>query len=105
MRTLLSAALVAGTIVTGAAVIVPVSAVTISAPAYAQGVTRTTRALNLRRGPGPQYRRVRVIPAGRIVNVMGCKGNWCAITFRSSRGYVYAGYLSTHTTTITSPVN
>lgn len=106
MRTLLSAALVAATVFTGASVIIPVSAVITSDSAYAQGVTRTTRAVNLRRGPGTKYRRVRVIPAGRVVNVKGCTGNkykWCAVTFRSSRGYVYAGNLSTHTTTITSP--
>jgi uncharacterized protein YraI len=105
MRTFLSAALVAGSVFTGASVILPVSAVIVpfSANAQGQGVTRTTRHLNIRRGPGTKYRRVAVVPPGRVVNVKGCTGNWCAITWRRHRGYVYAGYLSTHKTTITSP--
>jgi len=114
MQKLFSAALVTCTIFTGssfgpAALVASTIVAGISfvpEPANAAvGVTRTTRHLNIRRGPGTQYRRVTTIPPGRIVNVKGCKGNWCAVTFRRHRGYVYAGYLSTQKTIITSPVN
>jgi uncharacterized protein YraI len=104
MRTLLSAALIASTIFTGAFIVVPVSSV-VSAYAQSQGVTRTTRHLNMRRGPGPNYRRVTTIPPGRIINLKGCTGHWCAVTWRRHRGYVNAHYLSTHKTKIASPIN
>jgi len=98
MRTFLSAALVACTIFAGTSFI-PSSA------DAAAGVTRTTMHLNIRRGPGPNYRRVATIPPGRIVNLKGCSGHWCAVTWRRHRGYVNAHYLSTQKITITSPIN
>jgi uncharacterized protein YraI len=74
------------------------------APHFADAaVTRTTRHLNMRFGPGVDYRRVTTIPPGNVVNVKGCNGNWCFVSWRRHQGYVNARYLSTHVTTITSP--
>ncbi len=67
-------------------------------------VTRTTSHLNMRHGPGVDYRRVTTIPPGQIVNVLGCTGNWCAVKWRRHQGYVNARYLSTHKTLIVSPL-
>jgi len=95
MRSFLAALLVASAILTGGAV-VPDSA--------DAAVTRTTSHLNLRHGPGANYRRVTTIPPGQIVNVLGCTGNWCAVLWRRHQGYVNARYLSTHKTMIVSPL-
>ena len=67
-------------------------------------VTRTTSHVNMRFGPGPNYRRVTTIPPGQTINVLGCTGNWCAVTWRRHQGYVNARYLSTHKTLIVSPL-
>lgn len=96
MRSILSALLIAFAIFTGSSVVPP------SAEA---AVTYTTRHLNLRFGPGVDYRRVTTIPPGQIVNVHGCPSNWCAVSWRRHRGYVNARYLSTHKTTVVSPVD
>ena len=63
MRSLLSALLIAAAVMTGISVAVPSTA--------DAAVTRTTRHLNLRHGPGVDYRRVTTIPPGQIVNVVG----------------------------------
>jgi uncharacterized protein YraI len=96
MRAILSAVLMAAAVATAGTVAVP-------APAEA-AVTRTTSHLNMRHGPGPNYRRVTTIPPGAIVNVIGCTGNWCAVIYRRHQGYVNARYLSTHKTLIVSPL-
>ena len=67
-------------------------------------VTRTTSHLNMRHGPGVDYRRVTRIPPGKMVNVLGCTGTWCAVIWRRHQGYVNARYLSTHKTLILSPL-
>ncbi|MCB1499233.1 MAG: SH3 domain-containing protein [Bauldia sp.] len=95
MRLLLAALLLSSSI--GGTVAVSVS------PADA-AVTRTTSHLNMRFGPGANYRRVTTIPPGQTINVLGCTGNWCAATWRRHQGYVNARYLSTHKTLIVSPL-
>jgi uncharacterized protein YraI len=96
MRTIFSALLIAAALFTAEATVVPGQA--------DAAVTRTTSHLNMRHGPGANYRRVTTIPPGQIVNVLGCTGNWCAVIWRRHQGYVNARYLSTHKTLIVSPL-
>lgn len=94
MRILLSAAVVAASLFGG---------VTIAPQSADAAVTRTTAHLNLRFGPGANYRRVTTIPPGQIVNVHGCPTKWCAVSWRRHKGYVNSRYLSTHKTMVVSP--
>jgi uncharacterized protein YraI len=50
--------------------------------------------LNMRAGPGTEYGVVATIPAGATVDVGGCTGSWCAVSFRGESGYASASYLS-----------
>jgi Bacterial SH3 domain len=56
-------------------------------PASADDAT-TAVSLNLRDGPGPRYARIAVVPAGARVDVRGCRGGWCGLTWNGYRGYV-----------------
>jgi hypothetical protein len=49
----------------------------------------TTAALSLREGPGTSYARLATLPPGARVDVRGCRGGWCALTWDG-----YAGYAS-----------
>lgn len=49
-----------------------------------------TRDLNVRSGPGTNYRVIGTLPAGTRVDVGGCRGNWC----RAAGGWVSASYLA-----------
>ncbi|MET3589825.1 uncharacterized protein YraI [Bartonella silvatica] len=53
-----------------------------------------TENLNFRTGPGTQYARCGLIPAGRLVFVKACKGNWCHVQYNTKTGWVSARYLS-----------
>ena len=96
MRSVLSGLLIAAAVFTAGA--------TAGSSSADAAVTRTTSHLNMRHGPGVDYRRVTTIPPGQIVNVLGCTGNWCAVIWRRHQGYVNARYLSTHKTMIVSPL-
>jgi uncharacterized protein YraI len=52
-----------------------------------------TGDLNLRTGPGTNYRVIDVMPAGARVNVLSCTGSWCRVGFRGEVGFASAGYL------------
>ncbi len=52
------------------------------------GVVNTT--VNLRQGPGTTTPVVAKIPGGSTVNVAGCSGQWCQVTFAGQSGYVIA---------------
>lgn len=54
----------------------------------------TTADVNMREGPGNQYRIIVVIPEGEPVYVHGCPGSWCDVEWDSYRGYVFWRYLS-----------
>jgi uncharacterized protein YraI len=95
VRVLLTAIIIAFNVCGGLATFVD--------PAEA-AVTRTTSHLNMRFGPGADFRRVTTIPPGQTINVLGCTGNWCAVIWRRHQGYVNARYLSTHKTLIVSPL-
>ncbi|MPT25262.1 MAG: ligand-binding protein SH3, partial [Starkeya sp.] len=49
-----------------------------------------TRDLNVRAGPGTNFRVIGTLPGGTRVNVGGCQGNWC----QAAGGWVSASYLA-----------
>lgn len=53
-----------------------------------------TADLNLRSGPGTQYRVVGVIPRGGRVDVVDCSRGWCDVIWSGRRGYASGRYLS-----------
>ena len=46
--------------------------------------------VNLRQGPGTTYTIITTIPAGAPVDVAGCRGQWCQVTYQGQNGYVIA---------------
>jgi hypothetical protein len=46
--------------------------------------------VNLRQGPGTNYTVITLIPAGTPVNVSGCNGGWCQVSFSGQNGYIIA---------------
>jgi uncharacterized protein YraI len=77
----------------------------IALPALAQDASVTTD-LNMRAGPGTQYPVITTIPGGRSVDIYGCEGglNWCDVSWRGNRGWVYSDYLSYTSQNRTRPV-
>lgn len=72
-----------------------VFAAALAAPAAASAATgHTTGSVNLRAGPGTQYGRIAVIPAGARVEVFGCS-SWCTVSYQGYRGWVSAKYIAT----------
>lgn len=53
-----------------------------------------TRNLNLRTGPSTKHALRGLIPAGELVFVQTCKGNWCHIKYKTQTGWVSSRYLS-----------
>ena len=49
--------------------------------------------VNLRQGPGTTYTIITTIPSGATVDVAGCSGAWCQVTFQDQYGYVIASSL------------
>lgn len=52
-----------------------------------------TNDLNLRSGPGTGYRVIDTMPAGAYVNVIGCDGSWCRVSWQGRVGYASSGYI------------
>ena len=48
------------------------------------------RNVNLRQGPGTSYPVVTTIPGGSTVEVSGCQGAWCSVTWQGQSGYAIA---------------
>ncbi|MCP4305591.1 MAG: SH3 domain-containing protein [bacterium] len=67
-------------------------------------LSTTTNNLNLRTGPGKQYRVQLVIPAGAQVDVISCGGVWCIVNFAGAPGYVSGEYLLTSLVIQVSPL-
>jgi uncharacterized protein YraI len=67
-------------------------------------ITRTTSHLNMRFGPGVNYRRIATIRPGRVVNVLSCPNSWCVVLWRGNKGWVNGRYLWSHVTEIVSPL-
>lgn len=57
---------------------------------------RITANINVRSGPGVQYYRIGLLPAGSPVEVYGCLQGytWCDVSYGNMRGWVAARYLS-----------
>jgi uncharacterized protein YraI len=64
------------------------AAAAMAATAYAES------PLNVRSGPGTQYRVVDVLQRGERVEVDYCRGSWCLVNKRGRDGWVSANYLS-----------
>jgi uncharacterized protein YraI len=74
-----------GKITASAAMLLALSAVgAAAAPALA------TNNVNLRQGPGTTYTVIMTIPGGSNVDVSGCSGQWCQVTFQGQNGYALA---------------
>ncbi len=50
--------------------------------------------LNMRSGPGTQYRVIATIPRGGRVEVRGCSGGWCDVVWAGRRGFASERFLS-----------
>lgn len=58
----------------------------LAAPSLARPA-QTTAALNLRAGPGTQYRVITTMPAGARVDLGKCGEGWCAVAWRGRNGF------------------
>jgi hypothetical protein len=58
----------------------------------ANGTVKVQRAVNLRAAPVSGSRVIKVLRAGSMVGLVGCKG-WCEVTHDGSRGYIYQSFL------------
>lgn len=59
-----------------------------AASAYATG------SVNVRSGPGTQYRVVDTLRRGEMVDVVNCRGSWCRVVKAGPDGWVSANYLA-----------
>src|SRR5436305_15303170 len=50
--------------------------------------------LNVRSGPGTQFAVVGTVQGGETVDVAGCTGRWCQISFSGGTGYANQSYLA-----------
>jgi SH3 domain-containing protein len=73
-----------GTIATAGVLLALSAASAAAAPALA------TNNVNLRQGPGTTYTVIMTIPGGSNVDVGGCSGQWCQVTFQGQNGYAIA---------------
>jgi uncharacterized protein YraI len=69
------------------------SALILSAGAASAAPAVADSAVNLRAGPGTQYQVIDTIPGGATVDVAGCTGSWCHVTFNGEIGYASRNYL------------
>jgi hypothetical protein len=74
-----------GTIAASAGVLL-----TLSAASAAAAPALATNNVNLRQGPGTAYTVILTIPGGSNVDVSGCSGQWCQVTFQGQNGYAIA---------------
>ncbi len=66
----------------------------LSAGAAAAAPATVQSDLNVRSGPGAQYQVVGTVQGGETVDVAGCTGSWCQISFRGGTGYANQNYLA-----------
>src|SRR5712691_3233644 len=72
---------------TGAALVALSTGSAAAAPAVVEA------GIDLRSGPGTQFAVVTVIPPGATVDVRGCQGRWCQVSFAGVVGFADRGYL------------
>jgi uncharacterized protein YraI len=71
-----------------------VSALVLSAGTASAAPATAESALNMRSGPGTQYQVVDTIPGGATVDVAGCTGSWCQVSFNGESGFASRSYLA-----------
>ena len=49
-----------------------------------------TNNVNMRQGPGTNYPVITTIPGGSTVEVSGCQGEWCSVSWHGQSGYTIA---------------
>jgi len=69
-------------------------AVLLSAGAAAAAPATVQSDLNIRSGPGAQYQVVGTVQGGETVDVAGCSGSWCRVSFNGGTGYANQNYLA-----------
>lgn len=70
------------------------SALLLSAGAAMAAPATAETDLNVRSGPGPEYAVVGTIPGGATVDVGGCTGSWCQVSFSGGEGFASRSYLA-----------
>ena len=70
------------------------SVLVLSAGAASAAPATAESALNMRSGPGTQYQVVATIPGGATVDVAGCTGSWCQVSFNGESGFANRSYLT-----------
>lgn len=70
------------------------AALLLSAGAAAAAPATVQSDLNVRSGPGTQYQVVGTVQGGETVDVAGCTGRWCQISFSGGTGYANQSYLA-----------
>ena len=63
--------------------------------AFAESAAVIGNAVNLRSGPGLDYQVLDTLSGGTVVEVTNRSGNWCAVSYNGTDGYMATGYLST----------
>jgi hypothetical protein len=63
------------------------SALVLSAGVAGAAPATAEISLNVRSGPGTQFQVIGAIPAGATVDVGGCTGSWCQVSFRGETGF------------------
>jgi hypothetical protein len=76
------------TLLASAAALLLTTGAALAVPATAQS------DLNVRSGPGPQYPVVGALQGGETVDVGGCTGSWCQVSFSGGTGYANRSYLA-----------
>ena len=62
----------------------------LSTPYATAAPALATTNVNLRAGPGTTYNVIVTIPGGTTIDVAGCNGQWCQVTWQGQNGYVIA---------------
>ncbi len=68
----------------------------LASTALAETTATASTDLNLRAGPGPNYKIVDVIAANDATMVEGClaESNWCKVDYNGTAGWAYGDYLT-----------
>jgi hypothetical protein len=62
----------------------------LSAPGAHAAPALATKNVNLRQGPGTSYPIITTIPGGSTVDLGGCQGVWCTVTWQGRNGFAIA---------------
>src|SRR5690606_5743129 len=73
--------------------LITLAAAFVWSPAVDAATAMATSNVNMRAGPGTQYSRITLIPAGAAVEVNGCDGTWCRVVYGGVSGHASARYL------------